>query len=46
MERAKENFLVIAELKYIFAMVRVSELFDKDNPQKDLFSVEELLLIG
>jgi TPR repeat protein len=33
-ERAKKNFLVASELGDIIAMVRVCDLFDKDNPER------------
>jgi hypothetical protein len=33
-ERAKENFLVAAELENVDAMVCLGELFDKDNPKR------------
>jgi TPR repeat protein len=33
-ERSKENFLAAAELGYVDAMVRMGQLFDKDDPQR------------
>jgi hypothetical protein len=33
-ERAKENFLVAAELGHVYAMVCVGRLLDKDDPQR------------
>jgi TPR repeat protein len=34
LERAKENFLVAAELGYVYGMVCVGELLDKNDPQR------------
>jgi TPR repeat protein len=33
-KRAKENYLVAAELGHVFSMVSLGDLLDKDDPQR------------
>jgi hypothetical protein len=42
-ERAKENFLIAAELGHVHSMIYTTEFLDKDDPQR-FFCLEKLVL--